>query len=176
VSQKSEHGSQESEYGSGTLFRAPDGAVYFIRDEVLSACRQPEEVAEKLVHNRAQATDFTFRAPVQEVLLRALTEDDYLERMLLDPVGALAGYELTAEEHAMLSAKAAAGQKANALGPLAYALEYDEADAHEMPRQPIEAGPDAIRELVERIRNTSGEAQWNQLRALLRVMRAARRG
>ena len=176
MSQKSEHGSQESEHGSGMLFRAPDGAVYFIRDEVLSECRQPEEVGEQLVHNRARATDVTFRAPVQEVLLRALTEDDYLERMLLDPTGALAGYELTAEERAMLSSRTVADQRINALVPLAYALAYDEADAREMPRQPIESGPDAIRELVERIRNSSGEAQWHQLHALLRVMRASGRG
>jgi hypothetical protein len=49
MSQESEQSSQESEYGSGVLFRAPDGAVYFIRDEVLAACRQPDEVASQLV-------------------------------------------------------------------------------------------------------------------------------
>jgi hypothetical protein len=48
-SQESEQGGEESEYGSGVLFRAPDGTVYFIRDEVLNQCRQPEEIAEKLV-------------------------------------------------------------------------------------------------------------------------------
>ena len=49
MSQESEQDSQGSEYGSGVLFRAPDGAVYFIRDEILDACRQPEDVAEQLV-------------------------------------------------------------------------------------------------------------------------------
>jgi len=60
MSQESDSSSQEN--GSGVVFRAPDGTVYFIRDEVLNACRQPEEVAEKLVRyvsEQGEAEDFS---------------------------------------------------------------------------------------------------------------------
>jgi len=33
---------------SGTVLRGADGAIYFIRNEVLEACRQPDDMAKQL--------------------------------------------------------------------------------------------------------------------------------
>jgi hypothetical protein len=37
-----------AESSGGTVLRGADGAIYFIRNEVLDACRQPDDVAKQL--------------------------------------------------------------------------------------------------------------------------------